>query len=638
MTKGRIHLFNNTVHATLPTALKRVPGGQTIFVNRRIEQHYHQVLAGRAICCINPDVLSTFRPLLHRLQQGLDVYVCLEVDQAAFQRIAQCAYRYQIDIEPIMTPHGMRPGDTIQIRDRAEILPKIQHYLLVSYLTTHRKGEPIHLFNELLESARHYGYDRTICKDISGEATYRQILLNTYVLSQRLRRELRSTERVAVLLPNSIGLLVTVLALLYLNKRPVLLNYSAGVQTIVDACDTATVSYVLTSREFITKGQLETVEEALRARVSLSYMENTRKSISLNDKLQGWMSFKRKKKAALATDNAIILFTSGSEYRPRGVVLSHDNVFANVQQTRSVIDFGVEDRMLNAMPMFHSFGLMGGALLPVLSGIQTYLYPSPLHFKRIPELAHEEKSTILFGTSSFLEKYGQFAQPEDFHTLRYAVVGAERLRVEVETHWLKKFQLQIMQGYGATEASPIISLDTPLNHKQGSVGRFLPGITHQLVPVEGIPEGGKLLVQGPNIMDGYLEYEEGYQKQEGWYDTGDIVTVDDERFVTIVGRLKRFAKITGEMISLNVVEQLAQQCYGSTEFAAMSTQDARRGEKIVLFTTLSGLSLAKMQGVIDNDGYSKLHMPSEIREIAEFPLLGSGKTDYVTLGQWIDNP
>lgn len=636
MAKGRIHLFNHTVHASFDTALKKIPNEQMVFVNRRIGQRYRQLLTDRSHFVIHSDTLPSFRPLLRQLQKGLDVYVCLDVDQAAFQRISQFAQRYQMDIEPIITPVGMHPGDVIQVRHEADILPKIQEYLLLSYMSTRVEGEPIHLFNELLESATHYGYDRVICKDLNGQVTYRDILLNSYVLSQRLQVNLASSHRVGVFLPNSIGLLVTLLSLLYLDKTPVLLNYSAGVQTIADACDTADVTCVLTSREFIAKGQLDAAENVLKGRVKVFYMEQIRKSISLTDKVRGWIKFKRKAKARISGNHAIVLFTSGSEYRPRGIVLSHANVFANVQQTRSIIDFGVEDRMLNAMPMFHSFGLMAGALLPLLSGIQTYLYPSPLHFKRIPELAHEEQSTILFGTSSFLEKYGQFAKADDFRTLRYAVVGAERLRPEVEVHWLKKFKLQIMQGYGATETSPIMCLDTPLNHKTGSVGRFLPGMTHQLIPVEGISEGGKLLVRGPNVMDGYLEYGRGYQKQEGWYDTGDIVTVDDDGFVTIVGRLKRFAKIAGEMVSLNVVEKIAQQCYGSTEFAAMSAPDDRRGERIVLFTTLPELALSDMQKVIDDDGYSKLHMPSDIRQIDEFPLLGSGKTDYVTLGQWID--
>lgn len=635
MTGGRIYLFNNTVHTKFDEVLERIPREEIVFVNRRIEQRYREALAGRAYRIVDSGRLVSFRPLLAALLKHQKTFVCLDVDQAGFQTVAYIAWKHKSELIPIVPPRGMKAGQTIFIEHPLDVLPKIQKYLLDSYMST-PNTRPIHLFNELLSSAKYYGEDRVICKDISGKATYKQILLNAYVLSKRLRRVLRGVQNIALFLPNSIGLEVTLFSLFYLDKTPVLLNYSAGEQTILDACETADIPCVLTSRVFIQKGQLEVVEAALKGKYRLVYMEDLRNSISLADKLTGWLDFKRRRRAK-GTENKLVLFTSGSEYRPRGIVLSHDNIFANVQQTRSVIDFGIEDRMLNSMPMFHSFGLTAGAILPLLSGIQTYLYPSPLHYKRIPELAREEQSTILFGTSSFLEKYGQFADADDFQTVRYAVAGAERLKSEVEAYWINKFHLQIMQGYGATETSPLVCLDTPINHKQDSVGRFVPGMDHQLRPVEGIREGGQLLVRGPNVMVGYLQHGSGYTAQDEWYDTGDIVTVDEQGFVTIVGRLKRFAKIAGEMVSLGLVEQLAQTCFGSTEFAAINLPDAKRGEKIVLTTTLPNLAVSDMQRRVVEAGYSRLHIPSEIRQIKAFPLLGSGKTDYVTLKQWIEH-
>ncbi|EPZ48159.1 hypothetical protein N007_04705 [Alicyclobacillus acidoterrestris ATCC 49025] len=629
-----IYLVNNTIYTRFDKFLRHVPIGVPIFVNATLEARYREALKGRTYTVLSSGNLFSFRALLGAIAKGQPVLVALDVDQAGFQIIGRIAMRANVPIVPVhVLGDKFFAAEEIVADQWVSVLNQIQSFLLDSYLGTGRDMQ-MNLFNELLEAAKYYGEDWLIAKDMSGRVTYRDVLLNTYVLSQRLQKITRGAQHIGVFLPNSIGNLVTLFSLFYLGKTPVMLNYSAGVQTISDACDTAQVSVVLTSREFIEKGQLEAVAQALTAKCRVFYLEDVRQSISMMDKITGFLQFRRRRRAR-AVDQRLVLFTSGSEYRPRGIVLSHENIFANVQQTRSVIDFGTVDKMLNAMPMFHSFGLTAGAILPLLCGVQTYLYPSPLHFKRIPELAGEEQSTILFGTSSFLEKYGQYASEDDFRSLRYAVVGAERLNAEVESYWLNKFGLQIMQGYGATETSPIMCLDTPLNHKKDSVGRFLPGIRYRLEPVQGIDTGGKLLIQGPNLMVGYLTHNEGYTQQEGWYDTGDVVTVDEDGFVTIIGRLKRFAKIAGEMISLNLIEQLAAQCYGLADFAAVNLPDERRGEKIILATTATDLTLAPFQQFIDAHGYSRLHIPSKIVHL-EVPLLGSGKTDYVTLKQWIE--
>ncbi|WP_067620240.1 AMP-binding protein [Alicyclobacillus acidiphilus] len=625
-----IYLLNCTIHTNFREVLSHVPEDMLICIDNMVHQRYGSVLEKRVCERITAENPWTFRQLIGQLRAGKPVLVALDTNQATFQAVSRHAFATGIPIIPIYGhERPIRIADPLPLTDARTTLDELQRFLLMSYLGRPDDGE-VNLFNELLDAARYYGEDRVICKDISGEVTYKQLLLNTYVLSQRLKSLACIRSRVGVMLPNSIGNAVTLFALFRNGCTPVMLNYSAGVQTILDACETADIKTILTSKEFIKKGQLDHVEQALTARYRVIYLEDVRKTISLAQKASGYLAFRRRARVR-STNNEVILFTSGSEYKPRGVVLSHDNIFANVQQTRSVIDFGTSDRMLNAMPMFHSFGLTAGALLPLVAGIQTYLYPSPLHYKRIPELVGEQQSTILFGTSSFLEKYGQNALPEHFASLRYAVVGAERLKPEVDSFWRSKFGIQIMQGYGATETSPIMCLDTPINHKDGTVGRFLPGMSHRLIPVEGITQGGRLQVQGPNVMKGYLQYGTGYVAQEGWYDTGDVVWVDEDGFVTIIGRLKRFAKISGEMVSLNLVEQLAAKAYGSTEFAAINLPDKARGERIVLVTTLSDIDLGQIRELVDSLGYSKLHVPSEVRRIDEFPLLGSGKTDYVAL-------
>ncbi|EJY55413.1 AMP-dependent synthetase and ligase [Alicyclobacillus hesperidum URH17-3-68] len=625
-----IYLLNVTIHTDFRRVLEAVPQDVLICVNEMVQARYREFLRNRGTVLIHAAEPRSFAPLIRNLKDGKPVFVALDTDQATFQAVASYAFRRQVPLIPVYG-HTRLPsmGEALPLTDARKTLDELQEFLLMSYLGR-RDDTEVNLFDELVRSARYYGEERVICKDISGKATYREILLNSYVLGTTFRRMFARTERVGVLLPNSIGQVVVLFALFYAGITPVMLNYSSGIQTILDACETADLRTVLTSREFIQKGQLQDVEAALSVRLSVHEMEDVRNRISVFEKVQGLLAWKRGARASKGL-RELVLFTSGSEYKPRGVVLSHENIYANVQQTRSVIDFGTQDRMLNAMPMFHSFGLTAGALLPLLAGIQTYLYPSPLHYKRIPELAGEERSTILFGTSSFLEKYGQNATPEQFSSLRYAVVGAERLKPEVERAWLQKFQLQIMQGYGATETSPILCLDTPINHRQGTVGRLLPGISYRLLAVDGIPEGGVLHVQGPNVMKGYLLHGQGYVEQSGWYDTGDVVTVDDDGFVTIIGRLKRFAKIAGEMVSLNLVEQLAARAYDSPDFAAVTVPDEVRGERILLITTVAGLTLAPMRKIVEESGYSRMHVPSELRTINEFPLLGSGKTDYVSL-------
>ena len=296
---------------------------------------------------------------------------------------------------------------------------------------------------------------------------------------------------------------------------------------------------------------------------------------------------------------AVVLFTSGSEGKPKGVVLSHRALLSNIAQVRSVIDFSVEDKVLNALPIFHSFGLTGGALLPILSGMNLFLYPTPLHYRVIPEVVYDRNCSVLFGTSTFLGNYAKYAHPYDFYRLRYVVAGAEKLSDAVRELWFEKFGLRIMEGYGATETAPVLAVNTPMASKAGSVGQFLPGIEHRIVPVPGIDHGGMLFVRGPNVMSGYYRFEAPGRLQPptsevgaGWYETGDVVRIDEEGFIHITGRVKRFVKVAGEMVSLEVVEKLATHAAPAAQHGATSTPDAARGEAIVLFTTDAALNTA----------------------------------------------
>ncbi|NGQ96165.1 AMP-binding protein [Brevibacillus sp. SYP-B805] len=533
------------------------------------------------------------------------------------------------------TPFTLEKKQGVSMKEQKTLASDFILRTLQRELFQARCKQQVNLFNEVLEAANVHGAGREIAKDITASITYRKLLISSYLLGHRFRSLLGDKQTVGVLLPNSIAHVVTLLSLFRIGKTPAILNFSLGVRTLLDCCETAGIDTVLTSRQFIEKGKLGHLVAGLQESVKVIYLEDVRETISLLDKLTALFLYLLGKTSA-ASSNELILFTSGSESKPKGVVLTHDNLYANIQQVLSVIDLTARDKFLNALPMFHSFGLTAGTILPLITGVPVYLYPTPLHYKVIAELCYDQNVTILFGTSTFLAGYGRFAHPYDFYALRYVFAGAEKLKDDVRQLWQDKFGVRIFEGYGATETSPILSLNTPLANKKGTVGRLLPGIQARLEPVEGIAEGGHLLVQGPNVMKGYLIHGKGFVPAEEWYRTGDLVEMDEAGFVTIKSRLKRFAKVGGEMVSLNLVEELAMQCFGHSEFASVSISDARKGERILLYTTDPSARMDRYRAYLAENGYSPLLLPAAIRVIEHLPLLGSGKTDYVTLKQFAE--
>jgi acyl-[acyl-carrier-protein]-phospholipid O-acyltransferase/long-chain-fatty-acid--[acyl-carrier-protein] ligase len=474
------------------------------------------------------------------------------------------------------------------------------------------------------------------------EYSYRDLLKAALALGRLAGRLTRPGEKVGLLLPNLMPTLALFLGLTALKRVPAMLNYTAGVDGMQTACTAAEVRTLITSRAFVEQAKLADKLAALQGLERIVYLEDLRAQMTVLDKLWllGWaLWFPRQVEiAATPEDAAVVLFTSGSEGKPKGVVLSHRAILANIAQIRAIIDFTIDDRVLNVLPVFHSFGLTAGTLLPVLTGASLFLYPSPLHYRVIPELAYDRGCTVMFGTSTFLGNYARFAHPYDFYRLRYVVAGAEKLALPVRDQWFEKFGIRILEGYGATETAPVIAVNTPMAFRSGTVGQFLPGLEYRLQAVPGIERGGALHVRGPNVMSGYLKADKPGVLQEpesdigaGWYETGDIVEVDDDGFVRIVGRIKRFAKVAGEMISLEAVEKLAFAASPAAQHAASSQPDAGKGEALVLFTTDADLARAALQSAAQQLGMPELAVPRKIVRIDVLPLLGTGKTDYVTL-------
>jgi len=445
---------------------------------------------------------------------------------------------------------------------------------------------------------------------------------------------------VGVMLPNANGAVVTLLGLMSAGRVPAMINFTAGAANILAACKAAQLSTIVTSRAFIEKARLDNLIAALASKVSIVYLEDIRPTIRLADKIRGLLNAYKPLVPRKADDWAAILFTSGSEGVPKGVVLSHRNMLANAAQAAARIDFGRPDKVFNVLPVFHSFGLTIGVVLPLVSGVRVYLYPSPLHYRTVAELIYGVNATIMFGTDTFLSGYARVAHPYDFRSLRYILAGAEPVKESTRRTYMEKFGLRILEGYGVTETAPALALNTPMFNKFGTVGRLLPGMEARLEKVEGVEEGGRLHVRGPNVMLGYLKVDKpGILEPplEGWHDTGDIVTLDSQGFLTIKGRAKRFAKIGGEMISLAAVEMIAAELWPLAPSAVVAVPDPRKGERLILVTQQKDAKRAQFQAYAREHGASELMMPSEVVIMDKMPMLGSGKVDLLSLAKLIQD-
>jgi acyl-[acyl-carrier-protein]-phospholipid O-acyltransferase/long-chain-fatty-acid--[acyl-carrier-protein] ligase len=500
------------------------------------------------------------------------------------------------------------------------------------------------LFQALCEASEIYGQKREVLEDIKQVYTYRGFFKMVLMLGRLTERLTQTREHVGMLLPNMSSTVALMLGLSARGRVPTLLNYTAGVAAWQSACQAAQIKVILTSKAFVEQAELADKLTALPD-VRVVYLEDLRSSISWGDKLSVLLGLWKPRcfelKGHQPNDPAVVLFTSGSEAGPKGVVLSHRALLSNIAQIRSVIHFSVQDKMLNALPVFHSFGLTAGTLLPLFNGVPLFLYPSPLHYRVIPEIAYDKGASIILGTSTFLGNYAKHAHPYDFYRLRYAVAGAEKLSESVRQLWFEKFGIRILEGYGATETAPVLAVNTPMAYRTGTVGKVLPGVLCQTVAVEGIDEGGQLHVKGPNLMSGYLKADKPGQIQEpssscgeGWYDTGDVVVFDADGFMKIAGRVKRFIKVAGEMVSLEVVEKLAFAADPDHQHAASSFADASRGESLVLFTTNPHLNRSLLQNKAKELGIAEITVPRQIKIVDNLPLMGTGKVDYVTLKLW----
>ncbi len=538
----------------------------------------------------------------------------------------------------ISTPTHISAPDNLKGKSRREYCG----HLLADIMTKMMFDTSLYrqtIFSSLLESRKIHGGRHRITDDLDrNRLSYNNLITRSIVLGQALKNMTEPGDNVGIFLPNSSTTLITVLGLQLYGRVPAMLNYSLGSASVLSACQTAQIKIVLTSHRFIKLGNLTDEAEQLSKQCVLIYLEDLAKNISAFNKLTALIkstttAFWYNPKLVKPDSPAVVLFTSGSEGTPKGVVLSHANIIGNLKQLEACISFNAQDIVLNFLPMFHSFGFTVGTILPIISGMKTFFYPTPLHFSVIPEIAYEIHATIMFGTNTFFAAYAKKAHAYDFFNMRYVVAGAEKLQENTRQIWADKFGIRILEGYGATETSPITSVNTPMYYKTGSVGRFMPAMEYKLETIPGINDAGQLHVKGPNIMLGYLLAdnpgmlvlpESIYGK--GWHDTGDIVNVDNEGFISIRGRSKRFAKVGGEMVSLTAVEQLAINAWPDGHHAAISIVDAKKGEQIILVTTQKQAVISDL--IAASPGISNISIPKKILIVDSIPVMATGKINY----------
>jgi acyl-[acyl-carrier-protein]-phospholipid O-acyltransferase/long-chain-fatty-acid--[acyl-carrier-protein] ligase len=476
-------------------------------------------------------------------------------------------------------------------------------------------------------------------------------LVKTIFLARRLNAIWKDQQAVGVLLPPSIGGAMVNLAAMFAGKISVNLNYTASDAVVESCAQQSGLKKTITSRAFLEKVKVQPPGTPI-------YLEDLAEQPRLAERIVALCAALFFPAGAIARivgnqgrtrldDVATIIFSSGSTGDPKGVLLSHYNIASNVEQLNQVFMLHKDDRILGILPFFHSFGFTGTLCLTSAAGIGVVYHPNPLDSRTIGALVSRYRVTMLLATPTFLQAYTRRCAPEDFGSLRFVMAGAEKLPARVSEAFEDHFGIRPLEGYGCTECSPVVAVNTmdfraasfrQVGAKRGSIGHPLPGIVLRTVDpetqaVQPLNQPGLLLVRGPNVMQGYLNRPEKTAEvlQDGWYNTGDIATIDEDGFVRITDRLSRFSKIGGEMVPHIKIEDQLQEIAAAPEqvFVVTAIPDERKGERLIVLHTLEEEALKECLARFAESDLPALWKPrpDQFRRIEAIPYLGTGKLD-----------
>ena len=497
-----------------------------------------------------------------------------------------------------------------------------------------------------LRTARRRFFSFAMADSSGKELTYGQALAASLILARIIRRRCPDEQMVGMMLPATVGGVLANIATLMAGKVPVNLNFTAGRESIALAIEQCRIKTVLTSRVFLAKAKVDQPAGAV-------FLEDVMKEITPLMRTAMWAAAFVLPRAILerlfvAHDRnrdslATVIFSSGSTGTPKGVMLSHRNVLTNVEGIAQIYHVTDDDRLMGVLPLFHSFGFTGTIWLPLVMGFGVVYHPNPLDAGTIGELVQKHRATMMISTPSFCLGYTRKCTPEQFASLRYAVVGAEKLREPIARAFKEKYGLELLEGYGCTEMSPAVAINAPdspgtgqRNSKPGTVGRPLPGVLARSVDRETgnpLPPGGEglLLLKGDNVMLGYLNAPEKTREvlRDGWYVTGDIATIDEDGFIRLTDRLSRFSKIAGEMVPHLKIEETITRVLGDTPCVVTAIPDESKGERLVAFHTSKSMSPEALWSQLCESSLPKLWIPKRenLYYVDAIPLLGTGKVD-----------
>jgi acyl-[acyl-carrier-protein]-phospholipid O-acyltransferase/long-chain-fatty-acid--[acyl-carrier-protein] ligase len=627
----------------------RIPAGNRRSVLKAIELARQEVLQGHVVCIFAEGALtlsgniSEFHRGLERIVAGLDVPVIPVHLGGVWGSIFSLDPRASIwrSLRKLPFPVSVSFGQPMLQPSAFEVRQQVLE--LAADAAQDAVSRDDSLGKRFIRSAKTHWSQRAVLDSSGRSLTYGQTLIASLLFANLLRRRHRDERMIGVMLPAAVGAAIANLGIVLANKIPVNLNFTAGRDAIDSAIEQCGIRTVLTSKQFLTKGKVEQRPQMVFLEDLMTFGKLAKLSAFLRARLlpARWLA----RSNSHADDLAAVLFSSGSTGVPKGIMLSHRNLISNTESVNHLFQVDEADTIAGVLPLFHSFGFTYTLWFPLLNGASVAYHAQPLDAKGLGELIENSKATFLPAPPTFCQAYLRGCTKQQFASLRHVLVGAERLQPALALAFEEKFGLQLLEGYGATEMSPVISVNIPdrerpgvkqIGTRPGTVGQPIPGVAAKVVhreTGEPLPPGqeGMLLVKGANRMLGYLNSNDATQNvvRDGWYVTGDIVSLDEQGFIKIVDRQSRFSKIAGEMVPHMRIEETVQSMFVNIACVVTGVADQRRGEKLVAFVAGSDITPQLVWQKLNGSELPKIWIPKsdDIHVVDQLPLLGTGKVD-----------